>query len=223
MLKHGLERGRLRRVFGPDPCDPFPRSLHGAAYTNIRKQPAIIPHGPLAWAEMGWSHPGDRHLPPVLRPMLVKPGCRPIAPYGLISLTIPGGADRPRCHSRLTPPLARAGPPTHEPTGQPVSGTTYAARSSARQPLSATFRFSTGTRWTTKAKADPRPPMAPAPNAMSHPLAGAIVQWGDVVILIPSADRADSETNRIRFHDHEPKARQNGFCIGRVEFEASEF
>jgi hypothetical protein len=33
-------------------------------------------HGP----EMGWSHPGDRHLPPVLRPMLVKPGCRPIVP-----------------------------------------------------------------------------------------------------------------------------------------------
>src|SRR5215207_773002 len=130
---------------GPIRATPF----HGAAYTNIRKQPPGSPHGPLAWAEMGWSHPCDRHLPPVLRPMLVKPGCRPIAPYGLISLTIPAGADRPRCHSGLTPPLPRAGPPTHEPTGQPVSGTTCAARSPARQPLSATFRFSTGTTWIT--------------------------------------------------------------------------
>jgi hypothetical protein len=173
-LNMALRVGGFVESLGPIRAIPF----HGAAYTagTSAHRPPGSPDGPLAWAEMGWSHPGDRHLPPVLRPML-KPGCRPIAPYGLISLTIPAGADRPRCHSGLTPPLPRAGPPTHEPTGQPVSGTTYAARSSARRPLSATFRFSTGTTWITKAKADPRPPMAPAPNAMSHPLAGAIVQW----------------------------------------------
>jgi len=57
-----LREGGFVQSLGPIRATPF----HGAAYTagTSANMPPRSPHGPLAWAEMGWIHPGDQRPPP---------------------------------------------------------------------------------------------------------------------------------------------------------------